>query len=118
MYKNGKVDSVWGPTLPKIRIASKTASSKSCLKLNFVQKSQRTHMSISPQSGAWGIERFTSLKNNDIQKPESRYSLGLDAAKNTHKAYLNKSCSKLNFVQKNPRAHIPTFCLPPPRYPK
>ncbi len=42
-------------------------------------------MSIYPQSGAGGIETFSSLKNNNMQKWESRYSLGLDAAKNTHR---------------------------------
>ncbi len=43
MYKNGKVDSVWGLTPSKIRIALKKDLNKSCLKLNFVQKSPRAH---------------------------------------------------------------------------
>ncbi len=38
VYKNGKVDSVWDSTLPKIRIASKKALNNSCLKLNSEQK--------------------------------------------------------------------------------
>ncbi len=44
--QNGKVDSVWGSTQPKIHVASKKALNKSCLKLNFVRKSRRAHMSI------------------------------------------------------------------------
>ncbi len=40
MYKNGKLDSLWGSTMPKICISSKKASNKSCSELNFVQKSQ------------------------------------------------------------------------------
>ncbi len=48
-------------------------------------------MSI-PPSGARGIERFPSLKNNNAQKREIRLSLGLDAAKNT--PYMGK-CFKL-----------------------
>ncbi len=84
MYKNGKVDSFQGSTLPKIRIASKKALNKSCSKLNFIPKCPRTHMSIFPQSGARWLERFPSLQNNNVQKWESRCSLGLDTAKNTH----------------------------------
>ncbi len=43
-----------------------------------------------------------SYKNYNVQKRENRFSLGLNAAKNTHrlKKVLNKSCSKLNFIQK------------------
>ncbi len=40
MYINGKVDSLYGSTLSKIRVISKNASRKSCWALNFVQKSQ------------------------------------------------------------------------------
>ncbi len=38
MYKNGKVDSVWGSTLPKIRIIWENTSNKSCSELNSIQK--------------------------------------------------------------------------------
>ncbi len=53
-----------------------------------------------------------SYINYNVQKWESRFSLGLDATKNTHriKKALNKICSKLNFVQKSQRAHM---CIPP-----
>ncbi len=37
LYWNGKVDSVWSSTLPKIRIIWEKASNKSCWALNLVQ---------------------------------------------------------------------------------
>ncbi len=40
--------------LPKIRVISKKASNKSCLQLNFAQKSPRARMSFSTRSGARG----------------------------------------------------------------
>ncbi len=43
-------------------IISTTCSNKSCSALNFEQKSQGTRMSISPRSGARGLERLPSLK--------------------------------------------------------
>ncbi len=46
----------------KIRITSKKASNKSCLNLNFIQKSLQTHMSIYLGSGARGLERLASSK--------------------------------------------------------
>ncbi len=55
MQKNGKVDSLWGSTPPKIRITSKKGSYKCCLEMNFVQKSPRLHMSICLQTGARGL---------------------------------------------------------------
>ncbi len=69
MYKNRKVDLVWGSILPKIRVASKKVLNKSYSKLNFIQKSPRTHISISPQSGARGPKRFPSLQNNTFGEP-------------------------------------------------
>ncbi len=47
--QNGKVDSVWDSTQPKIRITSKKVLNKSCSKLNFVQKNPQAHLSISPR---------------------------------------------------------------------
>ncbi len=41
-------------------------------------------MFVSPRSGARGLQRFPYLKNYEIQKQESRFTLGLNAAKNTH----------------------------------
>ncbi len=68
MYWNGKVDSLQGWTLPKIRITSKKASKKSCLELNFVQKSPQAHISIFPQSGARWLGRLMWLKYYIILK--------------------------------------------------
>ncbi len=48
------------------------------------KKSHWAHMSISLGSGARGLQRLPSLKFYYVQKRKSRFSLGLDAAKNTH----------------------------------
>ncbi len=61
LYWIGKVDSLSGWMLPKLPIISKNCSNKSW-KLNFVQKSQWAHMSISLRSGAMMLERLSSLK--------------------------------------------------------
>ncbi len=45
---------IMGYTLSKIRIESKKVSNKSCLELNFVPRSPRAHMSISPRG--WSQE--------------------------------------------------------------
>ncbi len=68
--------------LPKIRITSEKASNKSCSEFNFVQKSPRTHMSISHHSGARVPERLIQLKYEIILKRENTFTLGLIAAKN------------------------------------
>ncbi len=63
-YYVGK-HSIQGSTLPKIPIASKKASNKSCSELNLVQKSLRAHMSVSCplewSQGARKIGRFEVL---------------------------------------------------------
>ncbi len=48
MYRNKNLGSLYGSTLLKIRITWKKAWNKSYSELNFVQKSPRAHMSISP----------------------------------------------------------------------
>ncbi len=56
LYWNGKVDSVWGLTLPKIRIIWENASNKSCWAL---QRSQWAYMSIPPpQEWSHGTQRL------------------------------------------------------------
>ncbi len=42
-------------------------------------------MSISPQSGAWGLKRYGSLKYYNVEKWKSRFTWGFDAAKNTYR---------------------------------
>ncbi len=62
-------------------------------------------MSIYPHSEARGLERYASLKYYNVEKWKSRFTLGLDAAENTHrmkKKGSNKCCLELNFAQKNP----------------
>ncbi len=55
MYWNGKEDSLKGWMLmQKIPMISKHALNKNCSELNFVQKTQWTHISIFPRSGARG----------------------------------------------------------------
>ncbi len=112
MYRNGKLDSLWGSVMPKIRSILKKASNKSCSELNFVQKSSGAHMSSSPTCEAWEFKRSVYLKSYNVQKWDIRFTLGLNATKNTHyiKKASNESCSKLNSYKKVSR-HI---CLSPP----
>ncbi len=94
--------------MPKINVKSERASNKSCSELNCVRKSPRAHMSISPRSGARGLEKLIWLKYNIILKRENTFALGLNAAKIciTYKKASDKGCLELNFVQKSLRAHI------------
>ncbi len=39
-------------------------------------------MSVSPWSGAWGLQKLRCLKYYNILKPESRFTLGLNTAEN------------------------------------
>ncbi len=66
MYKNGKLGSLWGSTLPRIRITSRKASNKNCLELNFVQKSQWDHMSVSHRGGTRGFSIFVHYKISNV----------------------------------------------------
>ncbi len=70
MYRNGKLDSLWGSMLPKICITSKKGLNKSCSELNFVQKSP-WDMSISPTSGVGRLQRSVHLKSYNVQKQKS-----------------------------------------------
>ncbi len=63
---------------------TKKASNKSCSELNFLQKSPQEYMSISPQSGAWGLERLIWLRYDIVLKWKNTFNLGLNAAKSTH----------------------------------
>ncbi len=45
-------------------------------------------MSVFPKNGARGLQRLSSLKHYNILKREKRFTLKLDAAKNTH--YIKK----------------------------
>ncbi len=54
--------------LQKILIISKNASNNNYSELNFLQKTQWMHMSISPKSGAPKIAIFEILKYTGIGK--------------------------------------------------
>ncbi len=51
-------------------------------KIKFPSKNVAGHMSISSMSSAGGLQRLTFLKYNVLQL-ESRFTLGLNTAKNT-----------------------------------
>ncbi len=57
------------------------------LSIEFCTKNQWAHMSISPTNEARWLQRLSSSKYN-VLKWESRFTLGLDAAKNIH--YIKK----------------------------
>ncbi len=82
MHWNGNVDSLYSSALPKIQIIRKNALNKICWKLNFLQKTQWAHMSISCRSKARGLLRLPCLKQYNVLKWESRFTLRLSAAKN------------------------------------
>ncbi len=69
-------------------------------------------MSISPWSGARGLQRLIFLKYYNTLKWESRFTLGLNTAKNMHyikkisKNASNESCLELNFIHKNQWAQM------------
>ncbi len=65
-------------------------------------------MSISPQSGASGLERLVWLESYAVRKQQNIFNVGLNAAKNmclSRKAS-NKSWSESHFVQKSLRVHM------------
>ncbi len=72
MYRNGKLDSLQGSMLSKILFILKNALNKSCWELNFLEKIQRAHASISPRSGSGGLQRWKCLKYYNVSKREIR----------------------------------------------
>ncbi len=66
-------------TLPKIPIAAKKPSNKSCLTLNFVQKSPS-----SPRVELGGSKVLSGLNITFIEIAKITFHLGLNAAENTH----------------------------------
>ncbi len=67
--------------LRKIPILREKDSSKSCLELNSLQKSNRAHTSISSRSRARGLERLSCSKYN-VGKWENKLTLGFNAVGN------------------------------------
>ncbi len=69
-----------GSMLPKIPIISKSDSNKSCWELlHFLQKTQWTHISISPRSRDRRLQCLPCLKHYYVLKRESRLTLELIA---------------------------------------
>ncbi len=81
--------------LLKLPIISKIASSKSCLELNFLQKSQRTHITIYLNSTARKLQRLSWFKYYTVLKWESRFTLRLNDTKITD--YIN-FCLKCFYI--------------------
>ncbi len=80
MHWNGKVGSLLEWTLQKIPIISKNSSNKNCSKINFLQTTHWTHISISPRSGARGLQRLPFLKYYYVLESECGFTLlGMDA---------------------------------------
>ncbi len=97
LHKRQKLHSMQSSTVPKIRIAVKKPSTKSCLALNFVQESLRGYMSIFP-----GVELILHLQKG--QKIHFIYGSVLLKIRIADEKPSNKSCLALNFVQKIPRS--------------
>ncbi len=75
-------------SLQKIPIIWKKASSKSCLALHFLQKSQWAHMSISqptppPQSGTRGLYRLIWLQYYSAQKRQITFTVQSEGCQNS-----------------------------------
>ncbi len=68
--------------LPKIHVTYEKTSNKSCSELNFVRKSPRVHMSISPHSGARELKKLIWFKYNIVLKSKNTFTLELNTAKN------------------------------------
>ncbi len=83
-------------------ILPKNVLNKSCSELNFPQKTQWNHVSISGRSGAKGLQGLPFWKYYNALEWESRFTLGLNVASNTDliKNFFKLSCSELNFLQK------------------
>ncbi len=102
LYKYEKEESVCGTTLLKIRTIWENASNKSYWALNSVQKRQWAHMSMSPRSGAKGLQRL-HLWNilYKYGKVESVYGSTLLKIRIIWENASNKSCWALNSVLKS-----------------
>ncbi len=91
----------------KIRIIPKKVSNKSSSASNFGQKSPWGHTSISPQSGARGLERWYGLNIKLYWNRKLHSLLGwmLPKIHNILKKASNKSFSALNFGQNSSQGH-------------
>ncbi len=88
--------------LQTIWIISKKGSNKSCSELNFLQKTLWTHISVSPRSGAKGLQRFPFLISYNVLYGKVGLPQGwmLQTICIISKKGSNKNCWELNFPQK------------------
>ncbi len=107
---NGKADSLLGWSLPKLPIISINCSNKSCWELNFVQKSQWTHTSISAREGARALEKLIYIVLNIYCTEMGKYIVSLSGWELPKLLIISKNCSELNLVQKSHWAHMSISC--------
>ncbi len=107
LHWNGKVDSFLGWRQPKLPIISNNWSNKCCWELNFVQKSQWTHLSISARGGARSLERSICFKCLLYWNGKVVSLLGWALPK---LPIISKSSWELNFVQKSHWALMSISC--------
>ncbi len=78
---------------------SKKASNKSCLELNFVKKSLRVYIPISPRSGARGLQKSICFKSYNVQIWKIRFILWLNDATKIDICACGVLCMKFNSEQ-------------------
>ncbi len=110
MYRNGKLHSLLGWMLRKIRIIPKKFSNKSFSASNFRQVREGICLSP-PPSGARGLERWNSLNIKLYKNGKLHSLLGWTLRKILiiPKKASNKSFSASNFGQKSPRRYMSIF---------
>ncbi len=102
MGLNWRVGIHFGQNVAK-NIDIKNSSYKSCLELNFLQKTQWTYTFISPRSEARRLQRLPFLKNYNVLEWEKRFTLGPNSAKNTYniKKCLQQKLFRIKFSTNN-----------------
>ncbi len=70
-----------GPNAAKINDCIKSGSNKSCFGINFLQKTQWTHISIFPRGGDGRLQRWKFFKYYNIIEWESTFTLWLEHCK-------------------------------------
>ncbi len=83
-------------------IITKNSWNKSCAQLNFLKKSQWTHISTYAKSGAKELQRFVIFKiMHRSGKVASLYDWTLQKMPIISKTVWNQSCAGLNFQKKS-----------------
>ncbi len=98
---NWRVDVHFGQNVAKNTDYIKKCFKQKLFRIKFPSKNVWVHISISPRSGAMGLQRLPFLKYYNVLEWEKRFILWLNGAKNT---YDIKKCLELNFLQKTQRS--------------